>query len=560
MKKMIKKTIPLCLALMLLISGTFTACKKESINTENHLEIKMYEAGNGTESIKNVAKRFMELNPGKTIEIKTNTDPRIIEGEIENGPSINTVDLYLAGGDFFNLVAKGSRTFDGVKYDSLFEPLNDIYENPATGETTLIKDKMYKGYSEYYYKSLETAYFAPWVGDWQGIVYNSKMFETYGWEIPLTTDHLYEVCEDILDTQAVSTNKNSLGQEIQITPFTYSREDSYWPSVYQEWRAQYDGIDVVDLAWQGKNAKGEYNPDCVASQGVLESMKVMERLLGTYEKVNGSVVERERVYTDNTLSFRTYTDSQSTFLYGEEARRNATGATTAAMMPNGGWLENEMSANFAEEIASGKVAFKAMKTPIISALANKTSFKDAENKDLKLREVIAYIDNNKQGEKPAFATDADIKIVEDARLIVTPQSSAVMIIPAYSSSKELAKEFIRFLYSDEGCKIFIEATQGIELPIYCDYTGVTLSSFQQSKMEIVKRENVVQFIYGRKYPMAMKGSLYTFTNTGAFGNMEGRYGVSNPKDYMTAEEMFTINYNATRDAWDRSMQDAGLLQ
>ena len=79
-------------------------------------------------------------------------------------------------------------------------------------------------------------------------------------------------------------------------------------------------------------------------------------------------------------------------------------------------------------------------------------------------------------------------------------------------------------------------------------------------MEVVKRENVIQFIVGRKYPMSLKGSLYLFTNTSAFGNIEGRYGVSNPKDYMTAEEMFTINYNATRDAWDRSMQDAGLLQ
>ena len=556
MKKQINKVMAVGLASTVVFSGMLTACNKGSKNTSDHLEIKMYEAGNGTESIQLVANRFMELNPGKTVEIRLNTTPNIVESEILNGPSINTIDLYLASGSFFSVSDRGSVSFEGVTYDNHFESLKDVYENPATGETIAIKDKMYKDYANFYYDTVETPYYAPWVGGWCGLVYNAKMFETYGWDVPLTTDQLFEVCDEILATKTVSTNKNSLGQEISITPFTFSREDSYWGNVYMEWQIQYDGMETYENFMQGKNANGEYNPDLVASQGILESMKVMETILGTCNKNGGNVTPREKVYTDNTLTFRTYTDSQSTFLYGEEARRNATGATTAAMMPNGDWLENEMRTNFADRIESDKVAFRAMKTPIISAIANKTSFKDAADKDLKLRELVAWIDNNKQGEKPAFASDSDVAIVENARNVVTPQSASVMVIPAYSTSKELAKDFIRFLYSDEGCKIFMGVTKGIELPMTCDYTGIEMSEFQKSKFEIVGRPNVKMVMKTKKYPIMYKGGITYYK--GSYGSMESRFSVSNPNDYMTAEEMLTLNYSATKNNWAQILENAGI--
>ena len=556
MKKQINKVMAVGLASTVVFSGMLTACNKGSKNTSDHLEIKMYEAGNGTESIQLVANRFMELNPGKTVEIRLNTTPNIVESEILNGPSINTIDLYLASGSFFSVSDRGSVSFEGVTYDNHFESLKDVYENPATGETIAIKDKMYKDYANFYYDTVETPYYAPWVGGWCGLVYNAKMFETYGWDVPLTTDQLFEVCDEILATKTVSTNKNSLGQEISITPFTFSREDSYWGNVYMEWQIQYDGMETYENFMQGKNANGEYNPDLVASQGILESMKVMETILGTCNKNGGNVTPREKVYTDNTLTFRTYTGSQSTFLYGEEARRNATGATTAAMMPNGDWLENEMRTNFADRIESDKVAFRAMKTPIISAIANKTSFKDAADKDLKLRELVAWIDNNKQGEKPAFASDSDVAIVENARNVVTPQSASVMVIPAYSTSKELAKDFIRFLYSDEGCKIFMGVTKGIELPMTCDYTGIEMSEFQKSKFEIVGRPNVKMVMKTKKYPIMYKGGITYYK--GSYGSMESRFSVSNPNDYMTAEEMLTLNYSATKNNWAQILENAGI--
>ena len=57
MKNFVKKIT--CIAMAILIAsacGTFTGCRKKVVNTPEHLQIKMYKAGNGTQSIKDVAK------------------------------------------------------------------------------------------------------------------------------------------------------------------------------------------------------------------------------------------------------------------------------------------------------------------------------------------------------------------------------------------------------------------------------------------------------------------------------------------------------------------------
>lgn len=546
-----------------IIAGVFAltgaGCAKKLPDTEDFLEIKAYRAGNGTEAIEAVAQRFMELNSGKTVDIEWNNDPEIVRTELPAGPNVTTVDLYLAGMSYFDLIDQGSYTVNGVRYDNRFESLNDVYEGPAYGETRPIKEKMNISYVNLYEKD-GLFYGAPWVGGVTGIVYNSKMFDTYGWIVPVTTDELIETCEQILDTKAYSTNSNSAGQEIQITPFIYCMEDSYWMYTYIQWWAQYDGIQAFNNFYEGKNAEGKYTPDIVVSDGLRVTLELMEKLLGTYTKnqQTGEVTGREKIYTDPNLPFRSFTDVQSTFLYGEGARMNTMGATTAAMTPNGDWLENEMYGNFQEEIESGAVAFKMMKTPVISALSDKTSWRGDPDADEKLSTVIKWIDAGKTGEAPAFATEDDIKTVEAARGIVAPQPAHVMLIPAYATAKDLAKDFIRFLYSDEGLRIFAEKTRGITLPLECDYTGIKFSEFQKSKLEI--ESTVTEYaIHNTKWPIRYRSNLSIYSNVAQMGTIESRFTVSNPQDYLSATDILSMNYRAVSQSWQRMMEDAGLL-
>jgi ABC-type glycerol-3-phosphate transport system substrate-binding protein len=243
-------------------------------------------------------------------------------------------------------------------------------------------------------------------------------------------------------------------------------------------------------------------------------------------------------------------------LYAEEARINPTGATTAAMMPNGAWLENEMSVNFAEEIASGKISFKTMKTPVISAITDKTSFKGDE----KLRELIRWIDGGKVGEKPSFASDADVKIVEEARGIYRPQLGLVFLIPAYATAKDLAKDFLRFLYSDEGALIYASATQGINLPIVgLDYSSANISEFQKSKFEIINSPNARIMLEPGSSPMAISGGRLTAFETVEGARMEAVFSVSNPADFKPANEIFLAKYEYAVKNWNTYMKNAGLL-
>ena len=137
-----KKFVTTTMASVLLLSCAFSACTAEQsgVNTSDHLEIKIYNAGYGTKNVKDVAARYMELNPGKTISFVENTDPLIMQSEIKRGPSLNSVDLYFAGGDFMPLVAEGAFTVEGKTYDNMFASMDDLYESAPTGESTLIKD------------------------------------------------------------------------------------------------------------------------------------------------------------------------------------------------------------------------------------------------------------------------------------------------------------------------------------------------------------------------------------------------------------------------------------
>ncbi len=549
------------LSVLLLISafgaGMFSGCGGKKVeNNENFLEIQFYERGYGSEGIQAVADRFMELHPEVTVYIDPVTD-NTLATDIYSGPDIVTTDMYFNGGDnVFNLVNSGEVTFNGVTYPSYFEPLTEVYEYTPEGESLPIKDKMIDSYEEFYNMGNDVYYLMPWMGGYTGIVYNSKMFENYKWPIPRTTDELFEVCDMILATDAKSTNKNSLGESIEIVPFSFCLEDSYWEYVYLHWWAQYDGIEKFNAFFEGKMEDGTYSPEIAASTGRLEMLKVLDGILGTYELQGTEKVKRGNVYCDPTLATRSFIDTQSTFLNAEGARVNLNGATTSAMMPNGDWIENEMYANFADKIESGEVEFKMMKIPVISAIADKTSFKNAADADEKLRELIDYIDSGKQGTLPDFANENDVKIVEKARGIGSSVGQRYSVyVPAYATAKEIAKEFLKFMYLDEGIRLNTSASRGTNLPVNFDWSGVEgISDFQKSKFEVLASTTDYAF-NSDKYAIKYRGGLSPFR---IYTPVEAKFNVSSDKDYIDPQTIFIDNYNEFVRLWPTMMKDAGI--
>lgn len=541
-------------------AGGMAGCgggKKAKRNDQTFLEIQFYERGYGSEGIKAVADRYMELNKEVTVDITCVTD-NTLATDIYSGPDIVSTDMYFNGGDnLFNLVNSGEVKFNGVAYPSYFEPLTEVYNYVPEGETRPIKEKMIDSYEEFFNMGDDVYYVMPWMGGYTGIVYNSKMFDNYKWDVPRTTDELFELCDKIVATDAKSTNKNSKGQSIDIAPFSFCLEDSYWEYVYLQWWAQYDGVERFNRFFEGKDENGNYSPTVAASDGRLETLKVLDGVLGTYKMESGTKKPRSNIYCDPTLATRSYIDTQSTFLNAEGARVNLNGATTSAMMPNGDWLENEMYANFSNKIENGEVEFKIMKTPLISAIAKKTSFKNASDADAKLRELVNYIDGGKQGEKPAFATDDDIKTVEDARGIGSSIGyRSGVYVPAFATAKETAKDFLKFMYSDEAIRINALASRGTNLPVEFDWSGVEnkLSVFQRSKLATLASTTSYAFS-SDKYAIRYRGGLVPFK---IYTPVEVKFNVSSAKDYVDPQTIFIDNYNEFVRLWPTMMKDAGV--
>lgn len=405
----------------------------------------------------------------------------------------------------------------------------------------------------------DTYYSAAWIGGNIGIVYNSRMFREHGWEVPVTTDGLLELCDDILDDEFYSTNKNSVGQRIEVVPFSYCLSDSYWMYVYPQWWAQYDGVQSYINFFKGEDINGTHTYEIANTDGRLEMLKLMDQLLGTYEMNGTEKVARSNVYCDPTLATRTFIDTQSTFLNAERARINTNGATTSAMMPNGDWLESEMSQNFESQIASGEIEFKMMKTPVISAIINHPACENSIENDAELEALVKAID---AGETALSSTEYGYDVtqsaydkVKEARRLTFGNYNNNIYIPAFATAKELAKDFLKFYFSDEGIKIFAEATKGQNLPVEYDFTLVSnISAFYQSKFDVIDDVDNFIGIYD-VYPAVYLGNLTMFPEYLPF---ESKFNVSSAADYLSPNKIFIDNYNAIKRLWPNIVKDAGL--
>ena len=196
---------------MMILVFSLGACKNDNQkkDTESFIEIQAYNRGYGIDGLTAVANKYMEKHENVTIEIVGVVDPTLAN-DIYQGPSTITTDMYFYGGpNFFNLINTKNVTLEGVQYESYFEPLDDVANYVLEGENRTVKDKLLKEFEEFYNCKYDTIYdedrfyCLPWIGGYSGIVYNSKMFDYYGWSVPVTTDEMYELGKTIIDTDFI---------------------------------------------------------------------------------------------------------------------------------------------------------------------------------------------------------------------------------------------------------------------------------------------------------------------------------------------------------------------
>lgn len=523
-----KKSVCTTLAVLLCAVSMFSVvgCQKKVANDEYTIEYQLYNGGYGMEWFDQATAKFTEKHPEvKFVKTKGTLQYGQAQTLLSAGPNATTTDLFLGTEPVMKYVLYGDSLVKGV--DCVLEDLTDVYNATVEGENVTVKEKMVQGFADYYsYVNEDTGertYYAyPWIAGVTAIVYNATQFENMGLSVPRTTDELFDVtCETIK-----RNNK---------TPFVASQQNSYDNFLWEVWRNQYYSIEGIELYYQGKtyneeSGKYSYSEETFKDIGELYIADAVEKMIGVrYGNMHKNV---------NTMTF---TQAQAQLLLGE-----------GLMYVCGDWLENEMK----KQTGNGDT-LKYMKTPILSGIINKTP---TISDDATLRTVVSYVDGDIT-QKPAGVSDEDIEYIRQARRIENLSTFQTAYIPSYASAKDMAKEFLKFLATDEIIKICLDATGGSSVPFAYDIRSDAsrwngYSEFIKSKYDLM--ENAQMVVDPNKYRLQVFGSL-RFCDS-SVGNGYGYYTSKNASDRNTAQEYYDNRVSYVTRSWlDTALKRAGII-
>lgn len=540
----------------LVTTFSFVGCGGKTPNDENSLEIYMTVGGYGSKWVEDLIPIFEEQNPGAKVYLETETGVELARNKVSAGPNATSADLFISLEDWGELVLQGENGVAG--YDYAIEDLTDFLdEEDADGNT--LRSRFYDNFltataievqmSDNTYQ--DRNFVIPYVTGVLGIVYNRVMFQLYGWnEDPNTTDELLDLCDEMINEG--------------IVPFENEGTTGYIDYMTHTLFAQYLGSDeyydyfspTTEDDWVKYSA--EYG-----SKASLYAMQVMNQVENpSYGRMNPYVTEDG------------YERAQGRLISGE-----------GAMSINGDWFDSEMGETINQANSKDKIYESGMmKFPVISALSDQLSYwetilpgKDYQSAcsdvpactagleacDELLSLLVDYVDGGMQGDLPSIeysgktitATEADAERVAEARSCYTSLGGGhTMVIPAYATAKDLAKKFIRLMFSDEGIEVFMNNSQGGLLPVRFDmaswdgYSATT--QFEKDIYEIAKDGTAIQhfstvnwLVSGLPTPMSnAKFFQYKLTDSG----------------YISPEKYFELN-SLDKESFLDIMRQAGLL-
>lgn len=500
---MMKKIVSIVL-LACLLCGLFAGCKaKKQANTATDVEIVYWETGYGRAWLDAIVKHFNESQDVYHATVVSSAENRI--SEIQRGDV--TGDLYLGAWNVFNA------------YKEYLYPLDDFLNTKVDGENGLTIGEKFGNFVKVNKNPDGHVYALPnSIGGINALMYNADlMVDANGnpYKLPNTTDELVKLCLSLF-----SDGK---------TPIIHYAE--YWYYLYEAWIAQYVGEDVFWKLWNGvyTDENGvEYENDVrviTENTARLEAYKVLEDLLSP------------KGYTYTNCNSFTHTTAQTYFLDGK-----------AVMMPNGSWIENEMG-------GSGNANILPMKTPVLSALADKLGIRSDKHLSL----IVDYVDGVELTESQLAVvngySEEVIQAVREARCMYYSGQPQHTVIPAYSNCIEGALELLKYMYSDEGMKLISE-TAGVPSSLtYSDQTQLDTSSwtpFMQECSKLLQNANNLTHFLNRPI-FYLTGVEHIMINDPVRAMTYRTDG-----GIMTAEEYWAKETSDWKAKWPQMLIDAGL--
>ncbi len=552
-----KKLFTLAMALMLSVTtalGLVGCGNKGSGGSDdaNTLDIYITNLGYGYEWLNPIIESFKEQDWVKdkygevTIpEPSRNSDSTYTQTMIEAGHATNKFDL------MFATARQNAVVFDkDSNGNPNYEDLTSLLETTVPGESVTLGQKMKSDILETSYviekSQLGTTtqekhlFGMPWVDGTMGIIANRTLIgEALGdpnFEYPRTTKELTAFAKRLTDLNYTNADGK------RVYAFCSASETTYWMNCLPLWWAQYEGRQGY-INFFSEDTTGDYGTERFSDKGRLYALQALESIIANSTGNN---------HTETNLF--TFTQSQGKFITGE-----------GFMMPNGDWIENEMG-SFASSSQNTRPndVHEFMPTPIVSQIVEKLSFKNEgteADREAKLCQIIDQIDAGNDFATAqatlSWLTEADYNKVYEARYIRNLEDGHSAYIPYYSPAKELAKDFLRYLATDEAIASYMKTNNGCASPYEYDYSKLDfeLPSIHKSVME--NKRTGYALPPTSTFPLCYYGGMTSFYKT---ANIETCFTATNANDQKTAIQIYQadVDHFSNPDEWNKILTNAGL--
>ncbi|MDE7330506.1 MAG: hypothetical protein K2N30_05435 [Clostridia bacterium] len=471
-----KKAIAVALAAALCAGSLgLTACGPSK--GENELWITYFKGGYGSEWVDTLAAKFAEE---KGVTVKTNPDTQLI----------NSVANMMANGTDYDLIFCHDIAWEDFVAPGQIYCLDGLYKTVVDDKGTTFADRIWdddvlasarypdRNGEEHYYK-------VPWTIGTAGIAYNLTVMDrvdnwltrtgagrTWNRTAPKDYYELKQYCADIVNAN-LSVDPNEPTSD-KITPFTWSgiEEEWQWDYVVFDWWGQLAGPETMNTFKNFGNVDENFNLDVTQRENPEmevynpDRAAVVRNADGTVDRENSDYIgwkefkQAYQLWYDLVVGNKSWSSDKVGSL-SKFRNEQAFTSGAAAMTPAACWIEYESKTyieRYQQEIS-------IMPTPTISNVkldANgKVLDKDAANAAVVLDAIHA----------DAGVTEKTVEINGNVynRVSFTSSFGDSVMIPAASTGKDLAVEFLLFMQEEENAKLFTKLSGGTVLPYKYEY-------------------------------------------------------------------------------------------
>lgn len=413
---------------------------------------------------------------------------------------LDTLESKLKDGSDYDLFMSHDIPWQRYAAEGYLAELDDLFETEIDGFSgKTFEERLVEGAADLCKLAVDGethAYKAPYTQGCGGFVYNVDLFKTNGWSVPTTYEELVTLCETIKNSGVTA---GSRGTEVKAIAWAGKDRQYYWDYPVIEWWYQLAGKEKFDQvkAYLGPDASGSLTQYSNGYE-MYNPDTYYKEFWQAYDMWFDLIADNDYCIDESPAD--ALTKAQSNFLNGY-----------AAMIPYAQWAKMEL-----ENTYGGTLPFEIamMKTPKATSSSEDVNF------------MVGFGDS--------------------------------MIVPSYSTHQELAKKFLAYMATEEGCKTFVKDAKGSFLAF--DYDDVDLSDLESSDAYI---KSIHEKLSGTNINIVSTNPITYLTTNKVMPWVGNEYyyakAAASPSDTSyQSSALGTTLYEAAKSGWSSWLKSAGL--